>query len=104
LPSLQEEGATLAALSLDLAYRLVPETGLRQVVDPADTGLPGKFWLALAEQLASTSPLTDCLSLCAQGGVLLRQQLLQLLHYHSGVRVFRTRQLMRDVQSLMLRH
>jgi DNA repair protein RecO (recombination protein O) len=104
LPSLQEEGATLATLSATLTYRLVPETGLRQVVDPADTGLPGAFWLDLAEQLASTSPLTDCLSLCAQGGVLLRQQLLQLLHYHSGVRVFRTRQLMRDVQSLMLRH
>jgi DNA repair protein RecO (recombination protein O) len=30
----------------------------------------------------------------------LQLQLRALLHYHSGVRVFRTRQLMLDVQSL----
>lgn len=103
LPLLDREGASLVALHTERRYRLVPETGLRQVSDPQEAGLSGGFWASLGAGLASNRPLTACVALCAEGGGLLRQQLLQLLHYHSGVREFRTRQLMRDVQSLLVR-
>jgi DNA repair protein RecO (recombination protein O) len=58
------------------------------------------MWLALERALTSASPLTDALPWCAQAGGVLRAQLLHLLHYHSGVREFRTRRLMRDVHQL----
>ena len=100
LPSLQQEGASLQALQPQARYHLVPETGLSQMTDPEDVGLTGAFWLALAQRLDEVAPLVSALPMCAEGGAVLRRQLLQLLHYHSGVRVFRTRQLMRDVQAL----
>ena len=70
------------------------------MTDPEGVGLTGAFWLALAQRLDEAAPLVSALPMCAEGGAVLRRQLLQLLHYHSGVRVFRTRQLMRDVQAL----
>jgi DNA repair protein RecO (recombination protein O) len=100
LPSLQQEGASLQALQPQARYHLVPETGLSQMTDPEGVGLTGAFWLALAQRLDEAAPLVSALPICAEGGAVLRRQLLQLLHYHSGVRVFRTRQLMRDVQAL----
>ena len=100
LPSLQQEGASLQALQPQARYHLVPETGLSQMTDPEGVGLTGAFWLALAQRLDEAAPLVSALPICAEGGAVLRRQLLQLLHYHSGVRVFRSRQLMRDVQAL----
>ena len=100
LPELHREGNTLAPLRDGALYRLVPETGVRAVADGEEGGLPAAMWPALERALTSASPLPDALLRCAQAGGVLRAQLLHLLHYHSGVREFRTRRLMRDVHQL----
>jgi DNA repair protein RecO (recombination protein O) len=100
LPELDREGSTLAPLKDGTLYRLVPDTGVRALADGEEGGLPAVVWHGLAQSLASQTPLTDALPWCAQAAGVLRSQLLHLLHYHSGVREFRTRRLMRDVQQL----
>jgi DNA repair protein RecO (recombination protein O) len=52
--------------------------------------------------LASETPFDSLLLACAESAALLREPLRQLLHYHSGVRVFQTRQLMVDAQRLAM--
>ena len=88
-------------------YRLEPEAGLRLV--PAAGGLPpqahhalpGESWLAVQAALDDPHPFAALLRAChgARGNAL-RQPLRQLLHYHSGVRVFKTRQMVLDVMAL----
>lgn len=105
LPSLSEESASLAPLQAHAAYHLVPEGGLRWV-DPAHPAtalhsLPGAHWQALQAALDDAHPFAALLAVC-QGpeGAALRQPLRHLLHYHSGVQVFKTRQWMLDVRRL----
>lgn len=111
LPALDLECASLAQLLPDAHYRLEPEAGLRLV--PAAGGLPpqahhalpGESWLAVQAALDDPHPFAALLRVChgARGNAL-RQPLRQLLHYHSGVRVFQTRQLMLDVRRLRPLH
>jgi DNA repair protein RecO (recombination protein O) len=111
LPALDLECASLAQLLPDAHYRLEPEAGLRLV--PAAGGLPpqahhalpGESWLAVQAALDDPHPFAALLRAChgARGNAL-RQPLRQLLHYHSGVRVFQTRQLMLDVRRLRPLH
>ncbi len=107
LPALDLECASLAPLLPDAHYRLDPESGLRLV--PAAGGLPpqahhalpGESWLAVQAALDDPYPFAALLRAChgARGNAL-RQPLRELLHYHSGVRVFQTRQLMLDLRRL----
>ncbi|HEX5804726.1 MAG TPA: DNA repair protein RecO [Macromonas sp.] len=103
LPALDEEGASLQALQPQALYRLVPESGLQSVGHAQNSGTPGAQWQALQLALDSPEPFAALLQVL-QSEVAersaLRQQLRTLLHYHSGVRVFQTRQLMVDAQRL----
>ena len=100
LPDLAHEGSTLAPLDDDRPYVLVPESGLRPAHDDDAHRLSGAQWWALQQALDSHDPLIATLRACAGGQQALQPQLRQLLHYHSGVRVFQTRQLMLDMQAI----
>lgn len=107
LPALDVECASLQPLQRDAHYQLEPEAGLKLVSGEhgpppqAHHALSGENWQAVQRALADPHPFATLLQAC-QGarGNALRQPLRQLLHYHSGVRVFQTRQLMLDVRRL----
>ncbi|MEZ5664764.1 MAG: DNA repair protein RecO [Burkholderiaceae bacterium] len=100
LPDLGHEGSALAPILPDRHYVLTPELGLHEPVDQAAHAMQGSHWLALAGAMDSSRPMVDLLAICAPVLGPLRNQLRLLLHYHSGMTVFRTRQLMLDVQAL----
>lgn len=100
LPDLSCEGATLAPLQDAQAYVVNPETGLRPAHGDDGHSLEGRQWRALQSALDDHDPFIATLRACAGCPQSLQPQLRALLHYHSGVRVFRTRQLLLDVQSL----
>jgi DNA repair protein RecO (recombination protein O) len=109
LPALDVECASLQPLRADAHYQLEPDAGLR-LVDPGGQqpihhALSGEVWRTLQSALDDPHPFAALLRAC-QGarGNALRQPLRQLLHYHSGVRVFQTRQLMLDVRRLRPPH
>ncbi len=105
LPDLAAEGSTLAPLDPERAYVLAPESGLRLAHDNGSGdgdphALSGEQWQLLQLALDGDEGLIGVLRACAPSLHALRPQLRSLLHYHSGVRVFRTRQLMLDVQAM----
>jgi DNA repair protein RecO (recombination protein O) len=123
LPSLDMTSATLQPLQMQAAYTLLPEAGLRIVQDGSAgnsaTGdatdyamerpsLAARHWLALQAALdtndASATPLTALRVVCATMTPAernaLKNVLRSLLHYHSGGKTLRTRQMMMDVQAL----
>lgn len=100
LPDLAHEGSTLSAVQADRRYALDAENGLRLArTDEAHT-LLGEQALLLQAALDETEPDNRLWAACAGCETDLRQPLRHLLHYHSGVQVFKTRQLMLDVQAL----
>lgn len=100
LPDLAHEGSTLAGLDEAMPYVLWPEGGLRPAHDDDAHRLDGAQWLALQHALDERDPFIATLRACASGLAALQPQLRQLLHYHCGVRVFQTRQLMLDMQAI----
>jgi len=102
LPSLDEEASTLAPLDGVGCYLLASEGGLRRAQPTERWALPACHWQALQQALtgvaATFEDLVQACKPCASG---LQGQLRQLLHYHSGVRAFKTRQMMLDVQALV---
>ncbi|MFP8777070.1 DNA repair protein RecO [Hydrogenophaga sp. RWCD_12] len=101
LPDLSCDGSTLAPLQDAVGYVVSPETGLRMAHGDDTHSLDGVQWRSLQAALDDHDPLIATLRACAGCQQSLQPQLRALLHYHSGVRVFRTRQLMLDVQSLV---
>ena len=101
LPDLSCEGSTLAPLQDTMAYVVSPETGLRMAHADDTHVLDGAHWRSLQAALDHPDPLIATLRACAGCQQALQPTLRALLHYHSGVRVFRTRQLLLDVQSLV---
>jgi DNA repair protein RecO (recombination protein O) len=99
LPMLDAETATLAPLDPDLPYVLVPEAGLRQAHDDDRVSLPGSQWQGLQEALADQALFSDTVRACIPGFNELKTQLRALLHYHCGVKVLKTRQMMMDLQA-----
>ena len=55
---------------------------------------------ALQAALDEAAPFVPVMKACAEVAATLRIPLRNLLHYHGGVRVFRTRQLLLDVQAI----
>jgi DNA repair protein RecO (recombination protein O) len=100
LPDLACEGQTLAPLELQTPYVLQPEAGLRAAHDDDHHALEGRQWQALQDAIDQPAPFVPTLQACAACAATLRIPLRDLLHYHGGVRVFRTRQLLLDVQAL----
>lgn len=101
LPDMSREGSSLAPVAAGIAYVLGPESGLRPAHADDVHVLDGAQWRDLQAALASRDPFIAALRVCARCQQALQPQLRALLHYHSGVRVFRTRQLLLDVQSLV---
>jgi DNA repair protein RecO (recombination protein O) len=123
LPSLDMTSATLQPLQMQAAYTLLPEAGLRVVQDGSAAysaagdaadyaserpSLAARHWLSLQAALdanaSSTAPLTALRAVCATMTPAernaLKNVLRSLLHYHSGGKTLRTRQMMMDVQAL----
>lgn len=100
LPDLAHEGSSLADLQHQAPYVLSPDSGLRLAHGDDAHVLPGEHWCALQAAMDEADPLIATLRACAGCQQALQPQLRHLLHYHSGVRVFKTRQLMLDMQAM----
>lgn len=100
LPDFSQEANTLTPLDSDGLYVLTPESGLRPAHDDDAHPLSGEQWLGLQAAMDGPVPFITTLRACAGALQALRPQLRHLLHYHCGVRVFKTRQLMLDVQAM----
>lgn len=100
LPQLDTQTMTLGALQPSQHYTLVPEGGLRLAHDDDRASLSGAQWSQLQATLEERVPFTATLRTCAAMSNALKPQLRSLLHYHSGVKTLRTRQMMLDIQSL----
>ncbi len=100
LPLLNVETATLAAVLPQQHYVLVAEAGLRLAHADDRVSLPGEQWQALQASLGEKSLFSDTLRACVPAANTLKYQLRNLLHYHCGVRVLKTRQMMMDLQAL----
>jgi DNA repair protein RecO (recombination protein O) len=100
LPDLATEGNTLAVLQDELPYVLGPESGLRAAHGDDVHVLSGEQWRSLQTAMNEADPFIATLRACAGCQQALQPQLRHLLHYHCGVRVFKTRQLMLDMQAM----
>ena len=99
LPMLDAETATLEPLSPQTPYVLVAEAGLRRAHEDDRTSLPGAQWQALQQTLGENALFSDTVRACIPGMNELKAQLRALLHYHCGVKVLKTRQMMIDLQA-----
>ncbi|MDO5288143.1 MAG: DNA repair protein RecO [Pseudomonadota bacterium] len=104
LPALDVQTLTLSPLDAKPPYSLVAEGGLRAAGHVDEPALPGQAWQQLAAALDGPAAFASLTAVCAclpgPQRTALRQLLRQLLHYHCGPRVLRTRQLMMDLQAL----
>jgi len=100
LPTLRAQTATLLPLEPRTAYVLVPEAGLREAHDDDRASLSGAQWLGLQQALGDTATFSDTVQACMNSISELKPQLRALLHYHCGVKVLKTRQMMMDLQAL----
>ena len=100
LPALDLQTATLQALEPGTAYVLVPEAGLREAHEDDRASLSGAHWQALQLALGERATFSDTVRACLEVGSELKVQLRALLHYHCDVKIFKTRQLMLDLQAL----
>ena len=100
LPDLGQESSTLAELDPQRRYVLVPESGLAPAGEDDHQALTGEQWLDLQAAMDEPAPFVPTLRACAACLQAVRVPLRNLLHYHCGVRVFKTRQLMLDVQAM----
>ena len=94
LPSLAVHGTTHKALDDARTFKLEAEAGLQAVLTQ---GLTGDIWKRLEDALQTVDRWPSLLETCQAHESILRPQLRQVLHHHSGLTVFRTRQLWRDV-------
>jgi DNA repair protein RecO (recombination protein O) len=101
LPSLDLQTLTLAPLEPQARYTLVPEAGLLAAHDDdGRANLAGEQWTALQRALDRQPPFAETARQAAHAVAELKPQLRALLHYHCGVSVLRTRQLIMDLQAL----
>ena len=101
LPVLDAQTSTLAPLVPHARYSLLPEAGLVETrPDDARASLAGAQWVTLQRALDDSAPFSATLPLAGAAMAELKPQLRALLHYHCGVAVLRTRQMMKDLQSL----
>ena len=100
LPDLGRDGSRLMPLLPERLFRLTPDGGLQPAPHPDSPACLAEDWLALQATLSLEDPFDALVERVRTDNGALRQQLRALLHYHSGVRVFQTRQFMVDVQGL----
>jgi DNA repair protein RecO (recombination protein O) len=100
LPALDRETASLTHLDRQADYVLVPEAGLRLAHADDTTRLSGSQWLALSSALGEQAGFEQTLQAVMPLAAPLKRQLRTLLHYHCGISMLKTRQLMHDLQTL----
>jgi len=100
LPALDVQTSTLVALDPEGTYTLRPEAGLVEIGEDDRSALAGGDWSSLQGALDEPDPFSAVLPLTADMLPALKPQLRTLLHYHCGVSVLRTRQMMLDLQTL----
>jgi DNA repair protein RecO (recombination protein O) len=101
LPSLDLQTLTLAPLAPNARYTLLPEAGLLAAQEgDGRASLAGAQWLALQRALDQQPSFPETVRQAAYAVAELKPQLRALLHYHCGVSVLRTRQLIMDLQAL----
>jgi DNA repair protein RecO (recombination protein O) len=105
LPALDCSSVSGTALESDVLYSLVPELGLREASDLSEqAAMPAAAWqslqAALDERAAIVPARLAVQAMTAGDRQALKQQLRSLLNYQVGGKGLRTRQLMRDAQSL----
>ena len=100
LPDLAREGSSLGKLQPGERYVIEVESGLRLAHADDSPTLTASQWQTLQGALDAPDPLIATLRACAPFETTLRPQVRRLLHYHCGVRSFKTRQLMIDVQAM----
>ena len=101
LPALDLQTLTLAALAPEARYSLVPEGGLIAAQrDDGRASLTGAQWSAVQQALDQPASFGAVLPQAAGVMAELKPQLRALLHYHCGVPMLRTRQMMLDLQAL----
>jgi DNA repair protein RecO (recombination protein O) len=98
LPDLALTTLRQQPLALDAPYALRAETGLEPCADDA-LAVPGAVWRDAAATLAQDD-LPALVAACARAAAPLKAQLRALLHYHLGIPMLRTRQVMLDLQRL----
>jgi len=101
LPDLSRDGSSMIEVDPAGSYVLGLESGLRAAQEDDSRPLSGEQCLGLYRAMDGDSPFLATLRACASCMAALRIPLRGLLHYHCGVRVFKTRQLMIDVQAMM---
>lgn len=100
LPALSVESAALTPLVGDQTYRLRPQAGLMHAPEDALDALTGDHWVALDTAMGGPDPWSSTVAACQGLSGALRPQLRALLQDHSGVSVFKTRQMWLDVNAL----
>lgn len=100
LPDLSREGSSLALLQSEQRYVIEAESGLRLAHADDNHALSAEHCQALHAALNAPDPLIATLRACAPFEAAVRVQMRRLLHYHCGVRQFKTRQLMIDMQAM----
>jgi DNA repair protein RecO (recombination protein O) len=100
LSDLAHEGSSLAPLDPEARYVLASQSGLRLAHGDDAHHLSGAQWLDLHAAMQSDDALLATMRASAPALPALRLQLRSVLHYHCGVRVFQTRQLMLDIQAM----
>lgn len=101
LPSLDCETASLLDLDPQATYVLVPEAGLRLAHGDDRFSLSGLQWVALQRSLSEKAGFGQTVEAVVPLGTALKAQLRSLLHYHCGMSMLKTRQMMQDLQSLV---
>ncbi|MCU0761483.1 MAG: DNA repair protein RecO [Hydrogenophaga sp.] len=101
LPDLAQEGSSMTPIDPEGVYVLMPESGLRAAHAGDARPLTGAQCLALHQAMNDEQVFLATLRACADCIAALRPPLRNLLQYHGGVGMFKTRQLMIDIQALM---
>jgi DNA repair protein RecO (recombination protein O) len=99
LPDLTRETATQAPVQAERRYALHPETGVAAARAADDAALTGADLLALQPALQARD-IERLGAACAPNAAALRQGLRRCLAYHLGHSPLRTRELVRELQSL----
>jgi DNA repair protein RecO (recombination protein O) len=100
LPELSHSTADLAVVNPQALYLLTPEGGLRHASAGESQGIRGEHWLHLHQALEDSALGSAVVTACAPVAQELKLQLRALLHYHCGVGVLRTRDIMMQVRDL----
>jgi DNA repair protein RecO (recombination protein O) len=101
LPDLAHSTATQLAVDAERTYELRPEVGLVPRGDADESAITGAHWLAL-QAAVGRGDIVALRHACAPVEPALRRQLRRCLAYHLGGAPLRTREVVHDLQPLLI--